>query len=79
MPTEVDIDDRDETATDAEAIIRRLNKVLAIQRKVTARLELIKPNVPEPGPPDLPTVVGSIITEAQASINIAQSLLTRDG
>lgn len=79
MPTEVDIDDRDETATDAEAIIRRLNKVLAIQRKVTARLELIKPNVPEPGPPDLPTVVGSIITEAQASISIAQSLLTRDG
>lgn len=79
MPTEVDIDDRDETATDAEAIIRRLNKVLAIQRKVTARLSLLKPNMPEPGPPEVPTIVNSIITEAQASISIAQSLLTRDG
>ncbi len=79
MPTDVDIDDRDETATDAPALIRRLNKVLAIQQKVTARLERIKPNVPDPGPPDLPTVVSSIITEAQKSITLAQSYLTRDG
>jgi len=75
MPTEVDIDDRDETATDAEAIIRRLNKVLRIQQKATARLNLIKPHVPDPGPPDLPTVVNGIITEAQAAISVAQSML----
>ncbi len=79
MPTEVDIDDRDETATDAPGIIRRLNKVLAIQQKVTARLERIQPNLPNPGPPELPTVVSSIITEAQKSITLAQSFLTRDG
>lgn len=79
MPTDVDIDDRDETATDAEAIIRRLNKVLAIQQKVTARLERIKPAVPDPGPPELPTVINAIITEAQKSITVAQSFLTRDG
>ena len=75
MPTEVDIDDRDETATDADAIVRRLNKVLRIQQKVTARLDLIKPNIPNPGPPDLPTVVNGIITEAQAAITVAQSML----
>ncbi len=79
MPTDVDIDDRDETATDADAIIRRLTKVLAIQQKVTARLERIQPNIPSPGPPELPTVVSSIITEAQKSITLAQSMLTRDG
>lgn len=79
MPTDVDIDDRDETATDGPGIIRRLNKVLAIQQKVTARLERIKPNIPNPGPPELPTVVNSIITEAQKSISTAQSMLTRDG
>lgn len=75
MPTEVDIDDRDETGTDAEAIVRRLNKVLKIQAKVTARLTLIKPHTPSPGPPELPTVVGAIITEANASIALAESLL----
>jgi hypothetical protein len=77
MPDDVDIDDRDEPGTDAPAIIRRLNKVLRIQQKATTRLERIKPHAPEPGPPDLPTVVNQIVTEAQKTISVAQSMLTR--
>lgn len=75
MPTEVDIDDRDETATDAAAIVRRLNKVIAIQQRANKRLELIAPNVPNPGPPELPTLVSSIVTEAQKTITLAQGML----
>ncbi len=77
MPDDVDIDDRDEPGTDAPAIIRRLNKVLAIQKRVLARLERIKPHVPNPGPPELPTVVNQIVAEAQRTITVAQSMLTR--
>ncbi|MBK7579055.1 MAG: hypothetical protein IPI67_02515 [Myxococcales bacterium] len=75
MPTDVDIDDRDESGTDAPAIIRRLTKVLKIQAKVTARLTLIGPHTPNPGPPELPTALNAIIAEANASIDLARNML----
>jgi hypothetical protein len=80
MPTDRDIiEDVDGDGTDATSIGNRLNAALNVQKVVSKRLTAIKPNYPNPGPPDGPTTLQSIITEAQATITLAQSMLATRG
>jgi hypothetical protein len=80
MPTDRDIiDNVDGNGTDATSIENRLNAALNVQQVVTKRLTAIKPSYPDPGPPGAPTTLRAIITEAQATITLAQSMLATRG
>jgi hypothetical protein len=71
---EVDIDDQDERGSDDAAIVRRLNKALRIQQKVTTRLNRILSVSVQPGPPEGPGLCDQIIAEANRSIATAEEI-----
>ena len=73
------IDEIDDDSADNTAISRRLNRALAIQQKVTARLNAILTVAVSPGPPDGPTTCDAIVTEANNSITAAQSIKRKFG
>lgn len=76
MPTDRDIvSDIDTDATDSTSIENRLSAALNVQQVVTKRLTAIQPYVPSPGPPNVPTTLQSIITEAQGVIDLCNRML----
>ncbi len=80
MATDRDIvSDLDTDATDSVSLVNRLAAALNVQQVVTKRLTAVEPNYPNPGPPNGPETLQSIITEAQNVINVCNTMLLGRG